>query len=529
MCAGVYLDRAFRDLVLRKVYCDRNRRVAPSYGFDLVPVLVHAWRAWRLEVAQHLMVLAVFAVALVRVPLDAVIAAGVLALWYLGLRLLRLGVDFSAYYRGRKSFLAFEQMRSRRNALLYAMLGAGLACAAAAVAAWRIGGRGPGMPVPWPDRSGLAGAGVIVLTVAGVVAAMSAVRQIKVGRLREHDSAGKRAARRRLSTIDSQQRHPFTVYSGFRPFIGSGFDFRTWSFAQRLIHSKVTDDEVDREYDFPPFTAADIVGRLKDMIESLRDDDHPETRLPGLTVTDHVFVEGTHAEPYRRILREARDSEELGNAIAAVVANSSDVARHYLACQVESWGGEIVTSVFMHASLQGRALYLEFSTYALMPTRNEYHVIDEIGGTGPASVVRAAGKSIASVPDALEAPRRLAQAPGQLWAALLARRDGTASARRGLNIGTQVSARDAAAADSKETYFQLRDVLQHSKIIERRMIATVGEFLKELGVDTSEFRERARAILNNGVINTGSGTVNVTGSALGERTSVSTESGTPAE
>ena len=82
-----------------------------------------------------------------------------------------------------------------------------------------------------------------------------------------------------------------------------------------------------------------------------------------------------------------------------MITHSSDVARHYLACQVPSWGGEVVTSIFVHVSLQGRTLYLEYSVYALMPTRKEYQVIDEVGATGPASVARAAGKSILSFPD----------------------------------------------------------------------------------------------------------------------------------
>ena len=44
VCAGVYVDRSFRDLVIRKVHNNSQRRVAPSYGFDLVPVVRHAWQ-----------------------------------------------------------------------------------------------------------------------------------------------------------------------------------------------------------------------------------------------------------------------------------------------------------------------------------------------------------------------------------------------------------------------------------------------------------------------------------------------------
>lgn len=42
LCAGVYVDERFRDLVIDEVCNAPHRRVAPSYGFDIVPVMHHA-------------------------------------------------------------------------------------------------------------------------------------------------------------------------------------------------------------------------------------------------------------------------------------------------------------------------------------------------------------------------------------------------------------------------------------------------------------------------------------------------------
>jgi hypothetical protein len=133
--------------------------------------------------------------------------------------------------------------------------------------------------------------------------------------------------------------------------------------------------------------------------------------------------------------------------------------------------------------------------------------------------------------------------PVQLWAALCPNKDrtGVMAARmnttrrhfravsilRAIDIGAAASARENAAPYSDETYVQFQDILQHSKIIERRLIATVGDYLKEKGVDTSEFWERANAILNTGVINAGPGTVNISGSAIGEQATVTTAPGQP--
>jgi hypothetical protein len=49
LCAGVYVDRSFHDLVIRQVHNNSSRRVVPSYGFDLVPVVRYAWRSWCLD------------------------------------------------------------------------------------------------------------------------------------------------------------------------------------------------------------------------------------------------------------------------------------------------------------------------------------------------------------------------------------------------------------------------------------------------------------------------------------------------
>lgn len=524
MCTGVYVDRDFRENLLRGVYCARKRRVAPSYGFDLVVVLTHAWRAWALEFAQCLAVTAILVLALTREPLESLIAAAALAVWYLTHTLFGVVVDMAAYYRGTRTFAEFERSRSRGNVIGRVLLGACIVLAAAVFITWKTRSM---VSESWPFRTGLIGAGLIFLSLLLVNAVAAVIRQIMIGRLRKRDAWASRPNAGRLATIEAQQRHPFTVYSGFRPFIGSGLQVRTWSFAQRLIHEKFTGSEADQEFTILPFEAADLVTCLKGMINEIAGDDHAETRLPGLTVTDQVFIEGTHANFYMPVLLLDRASDAMKAEIAKVIASANEAARHYLVCQVVSWGGEVVTTVFVHVSLQGRTLYLEFSTYALLPTRSQYHVIDEVRGTGAGSAFRAAIKSMASASESFLAPRRLLTGVARLWDSVLARWDGTVEPRRGADIGAEVSARETAASGSEESYFQLRDIFQHSKIIERKLIAEVDEFLKTHHVDTSEFRQRATTILNNGVMNTNVGMVNITGSAIGEQASVQNTASTP--
>jgi hypothetical protein len=523
MCAGTYLDREFRDQVLKGIYNDVNRRVAPSYGFDLPLVVHHAWRAWWLELCQHLAVLAILGFAFICMTAQAVIVISALTIWYLLRGTAGWARGLPAYYTGRITEGQLKQLQSRGKFLGGWLLGACTTLLAAMVVSWNIGGRVTGAAhAEWLQRAGVTGAGLILAGLAVIITAGTVLRVAWSGQLRRTDPAPARISGRRMQVIADQQHHPVTVHSSFKPFIGSGTVVRSWSFAQRLIHRKALGTEPDQEFDELPFTAAALIDHLKEIISALRTHHEPETRLPGLTVTDHLFVEGTHAEGFRHVLRDHRDGSAIADAIADAIANPSDVARHYLACRVESWGGEVVTSVFVHVSLQGRTLYLEFATYALLPTRAEYHVIDEPGGTGIPALMKSLTKCLVSLPEELLAARRIGHAPIQLWAALRPGKDRTVKTRTRTDIGAYISAREAAAATADETYFQYQDILQHSKIIERRLIATVGDYLKELHVDTSEFWERARAILNSGVINMGSGTVNISDSAIGDQATVTT-------
>lgn len=94
---------------------------------------------------------------------------------------------------------------------------------------------------------------------------------------------------------------------------------------------------------------------------------------------DHVFIDGTYVNNFPGALSDPPSP----TVLYGIMAEPREEARYHIACQVEAWGGELVTTVFVHISLQGRTLYVEFSTYALLPTPLRFHVIDEVDGTGP--------------------------------------------------------------------------------------------------------------------------------------------------
>jgi hypothetical protein len=98
--------------------------------------------------------------------------------------------------------------------------------------------------------------------------------------------------------------------------------------------------------------------------------------------------------------------------------------------------------------------------------------------------------------------------------------------KRGIDVGATRSVRELGAAVKTDevvglrmntdiNYFQYRDVIKHSKVVERRLLATVLDFLHDHGIDTKDYEQRAITILNNGILHTGTGTVEVTG-AVGQ-------------
>jgi hypothetical protein len=518
MCAGAYVDREFRKELLARVYCDRQHRLPPSYGFDLVPVLVHAWRAWVLESVQDIALLLILTIAAFLVPSEAAVSVAILLLWFTGRGLVQFLNDGTEYVKKRMSISEYEQIKVRGKLFWYGFIASFLILFVGTLQ-FIIRIRPHSLSAVQALLRHAIGSLVILCLLAAVIGLAAAIKQMTLGYLGNNRAVRIAPRSYRLTAVSEQQFLPLTVYSVYKPFIGAGTSVQSWSFAQRLVRFDPTGLSTDQEYDELPFRTKPLVNRLQQRIEELRSERDPEARLPGLVVADHVFIEGTYAEQYWDMLKGGLPPSLLAREVDGIIANPRESARHFLRCQIRSWGGEVVTSIFVHVSLQGRTLYIEFSSHALEPVRRAYWIIDERGKTGVASIFRSTGRSLTTLPDALISSLRVLHVPVRLAAAARAGSDAPAAPRTGVNIGAEFSAREAASS-GKVTYFQNMDVFKHSKIIERRLIATVADFLKERGVDTSEFLLRSTQILNNGIINTGSGQVDVSGSVMGEGNTV---------
>ena len=80
-----------------------------------------------------------------------------------------------------------------------------------------------------------------------------AFRQWQLVRLHHPSAVKGRLHSWRLRTIAVQQNYPVTIYSGYRPFVGSGRPVLGghWSFAQRLVREKKLAQDLDEEFPRP--------------------------------------------------------------------------------------------------------------------------------------------------------------------------------------------------------------------------------------------------------------------------------------
>ena len=512
LCAGAYLDRGFRDVVIRKVHNDSVHRVAPSVGFDLVPVVKHAWRARVLDDAEHACLLLILVIGLVTDPAAAVAAACVVGLCYLAPRtlwtmsqVLMLQGKAIVDRLLRRAGVSSDDGWLRERVRLLTVLAA--ACAALIilpllVASWRhVPVRGIVLPTA-----------LLLLLMAATTVTAAALRQGALNKLQSVASLRPAALTKRLAVIDGQQFHTYAVYdrhamtnrepesedrrafSGDHAerayFVGSG-DLR-YAWRPPLVIQLLRDgpgSAAEREYDKAPFAAHELVDHLRQTMEQIGGAD--ATRLPGLEIRDRIFVADTDVAAYRQNLQV----EPSRSHLIGVIDNPHAPASHYLEMRVSA-SGELVTTVFLGIAVKGRSLHLDLAACALTSTPESFRRLDAHGETGKRAVLRSMLRGLYSLPAEAGHSWRISQMPSLLTGAGLARKDRTLVARRGVTIGPRRSVRMDKSTPWDVAYVEEKLILGQIKIIEQRLINATEDFLRDHDVDTSSFREKAETIIS---------------------------------
>ena len=520
LAAGMYLDPVFRRTALNQVVRRRYRELAPSYGFEPLPVLFHARRAQQFDLLRDAVLVGIQLILLCTLSTALVGVYGTLLSWYqlvlvaqvLGalVTVARTGVPLRTFRRVWARALGFSLFTLFVSVPLFVY---SLSVSLNAAAPSDGQSTNPGS-----DRGGVlaslsgysVGATVTMLVLVTVCVAAGSVRQSALDRLAHSVDPSASAGQLDLAARIPRQ---IVTYAGVEPFLGSGAVGHEWSFTHRLVPDlaagELRPEQTDRAR--LPFTTKDVVDYLRGRFIALRDSPLDGQRLPGFTIQDGIYLSDLYSYP-------VPDAPIPPYEHARIVNEAYEQVRHYLVLQVVGWRGEVVTTVYVRVSVQGGMLYLEFSARELPPTKPEYRVIDTIGGVGVSGYIRMVWQDLRDVPttvafSAFRLLRTGLDAAGGVLARNAAAGQAQLAARR---FGPAVSIRQEGSALPPYHYFQEADFERFTKVVERRLLADLIVYLRDQGVDVAEFRQRAGTILNYGVQHFGVGDITVEQSAVGQ-------------
>ncbi|GGM57354.1 hypothetical protein ACFFX1_17355 [Dactylosporangium sucinum] len=525
LCAAAYLDDAFAHLVIEETTGDDQRAVPPSFGFDLEPVVRHAFRARTMLMIRDAALTLILAAGLLLVP--AATIAWLLLAWVIrrtkaGVRAdARTGVALGAAVvlyacLGWLSPLFLMLGNAQQDTSAYGVPQESLAT--------RVLGTYNTMlfvvVLALPFVLALATLAVALTTRLRRLLSLS--RSLAPGAAEALPALPDRRVERRVAWLAAAQHGNVTLHST-EPFMGSGAPVQSWSMAL-LLQGNADSSERDRRFDLRTVSARDMQLRVSAAVLGLRSEQLPvHQRVPGVYVVDRVIADGERyqGDP----LVDQRTRTPLGcaspEAIAAITEQPQGGVRHYLHAFVGVEGRavtaadgrpvlppqpqDIMISAHVHVAVEGAKLYLEFVGTVLPPVRKEYRVVDRIGPqVGPLvyrSLPRLPADWLASV-----------DAPARLWRAFQLMRDMNQRARvahsdaklfRSYDHGARLSVRELAASPPEFTFLQTLDAVKYLKIVERTVLETVLDYLESVGVDTAEYRSRMTHIENHQTIFTG--------------------------
>ncbi|WP_424636622.1 hypothetical protein [Embleya sp. AB8] len=511
LCTGAEIDERFGARVIEELWENAHRDRAPSYGYNEQAVLEHALAARRRRILRDVIVFLVPAVMFL-IGFGPALGLFWLALVVMaGLLRVRGGVAGGG---------GVHDFRSRTAALL-----SWFAALFVALMSYTAAGRGEA-----PSIHTFAVAVVPTFAVVVFVVWIERMQQratvvTDLGPGRTWVPSGPTVAAPTTlqgalaQVLPAQPTHapvgaegtsvpppiPSTVrYSGYVPFVGAGELVESWTFPVELRaaeRSVLDKPRADRGPDgFTPFTVDELTGAVSAAFETLARSGDDRHRLAGLSVQMHEFKSGL-----------------TGGAMPP----PAEATRRYLCVRVGTWSQEVVVSVLIRFTMDGRLLYTELHELVLPPIRPDFHVADEWLHTADAATLWAAfGHALVDSPALmLSSAGRLIRVWTSWW-----RRSGNLRAaaertQRNLPVdrGARASVRQLGASANYATFFQNSDAEKYLKLIERKFTVFVLDFLQSRNVDVTEYRQRNELVLNNGIIQHVAGDLHNSGAIVAGR------------
>lgn len=291
------------------------------------------------------------------------------------------------------------------------------------------------------------------------------------------------------------------VYHGYRPFVGSGVMFEPWSMALPLKPAKEKTDAA-----LPGFALPELYEHLtSELVKTGRSPSlSPGHRLSGLRTGDRVVISSVELIDHiddaeaRIVLPDKDHSPEAAvgrSVVDDLIVRPMEWMRYFRSFQVETWDRDVVVSAYLTFGLDDEMLYVEWTPCILYPIQARHREIDVLAEQS----LRPLNEAIVDLlkfPATI--PKRFATAVG--WMNPIHQAEGTFVAAR---YGASTSLRELASENQVDNYFQLTDVERYIKVLESRLLRTMGEFLQSKGISVTEFMEQAMQVTNNNVHITG--------------------------
>ena len=542
LCTGVHIDEDFRDLVIKEVCTAPSRRTAPSYEFDLVPVMRHAWLALHLAALSRIgLITAVITPYFKGFTVTALLITGGYVLLVFLERAWRLSKEIA---RPEEPFPSKKSRKKQRRPKLPSR------------SSWkyreesrRLKNTGMSMLVLTLIMTVLAFShpfqGALALYLGCVIACLTAIlgalHQVCINHIHKAPELRPKRLSYREKVVDEQQSHPcvvyrrpthkkdddeeagiFTLFGEESPFIGAGELIHQWNppMSVQLLHQGSDDKPLhEREHRHPPFDPHELVDHLRAAVTELRDD-HENFRLP-VKVRDRVYVAQSDVSADRSILKESVDPATLRR----IIDRQDSAHHHFLEVSVPDAGGELVATVLLQVRVRGRTLILAFASCVLTHTPDDFRKAEEFGQHGKRAIIGAAWRNLFRLPRQIRSmgrifhyPFYLAKALPELLGRTLIRRshDPTLVPRRNIEIGSRISIRQEQTEDWSKVQLDKTTLLGHIKNVEQRLLKATSDFLDSRGVDISAFDDRALQIINSGIVNMG-GNNDFTNTAVGDQ------------
>ncbi|KQX59065.1 MULTISPECIES: hypothetical protein [unclassified Streptomyces] len=522
LCAGAYLDDAFRDAVVDELYVHEERFAAPSLGFDASRVLAHALRARRVELGWAAGILALWIIAL---PLTkGLIGLLIVPFLVLGLgRWIRGRSATAPVYRVVPAFVLrwYGRLMLVQSALLLLLLAFGDLERGGEFLGDGYGGGygddlgfgellGLGVSVAAEEIWGIGRAEVwITLAVPLLVAWAVATQRGQFARALteelsrdrfpdQHSDPAERAEgvrfRRLRDRIRVEQHARLVMYGADDPFCGAGEPYEPWSLSVELR------PRADLGEDGPePLDNSAVMRHVVPLVEALRvpsPHGSPQLReavrdrLRELEIDEVVFlpVDGLPARTAAPYSPEGYERHRSGS-----IEEGGEARRHFLRIRVGGWDEEIVTTVFVRVHTQGGMLMLEVAPHVLRPVKPLYRYADRIAHRYRhnhtfGKAVWALGQTPRSAGQALVT---IGRSLGHAWRLL------TGGHARALPEGPGLSVRELGS-DDEASLFQEMDVSRYLKSVQDRVTNGVTSALREAGYETAEFEQRIVHVAEGG-------------------------------